>query len=302
MLTPSVSATVFNVVHGSFVDGWGIRTTVFLKGCPLRCLWCCNPESQHPQPELQVIAEHCSGCGRCLDRCPTGALRLEGGLVQVDRARCDGCGKCVKSCWPGALAIWGTTRTAADVFAECLRDKNFYDQSGGGVTLSGGEATLQPEFCLEMLRLCHGEGISVAIDTCGQVTTPEGLEVLRQADLILFDVKGLDPEAHRRNTGVDNRIILENLRRMEDWGKEVIIRYPVIPHHNRQEAEDIARLLAGLGCVKRVDLIPYHQYGTGKYTQLDRRYTLEEDSLPQEEQQALLERFTALGLNAQLGG
>lgn len=302
MLSPSPSATVFNVVHGSFVDGWGIRTTVFLKGCPLRCLWCCNPESQRPQPELQVVEEHCSGCGRCLDRCPAGALRLEGGRVQVDRDKCDGCGKCVTSCWPGALALWGRTRTAEDVFAECLRDRSFYDQSGGGVTLSGGEATLQPEFCLEMLRLCHGEGISVAIDTCGQVTTPEGLEVLRRADLILFDIKGLDPEAHRRNTGVSNRVILENLRRMEAWGKEVIIRYPIIPHHNRQEAEDIARLLSGLGCVRRVDLIPYHQYGTGKYQQLGRRYTLEEESLSREEQQALLERFSALGLNAQLGG
>lgn len=134
----SAWATVFNVVHGSFVDGWGVRTTVFLKGCPLRCKWCCNPESQHQAPELRRIADHCSGCGKCLEACPQGALSLEQGLVQVDRSKCDGCGKCVGVCWPGALEIWGKRRTAEDVFDECLRDVSFYRESGGGVTLSGG--------------------------------------------------------------------------------------------------------------------------------------------------------------------
>lgn len=298
----SAAALVFNVVHGSFVDGWGVRTTVFLKGCPLRCLWCCNPESQHRRPELRRIAEHCSGCGKCVPACPAGALSLAEGLVQVDRARCDGCGRCVEVCWPGALEIWGKERTARDVFAECLRDEAFYRQSGGGVTLSGGEPTLWPAFCLEMIGLCHSHDIPVAIDTCGQVTTPEGLEVLRQADLILFDVKGLDPERHRQNTGVDNGIIAQNLDWLEQLQKPVIIRYPVIPHHNRQEAQAIARRLAGLTCVRRVDLIPYHQYGTGKYEELGRTYALEEESIPPEEQQALLELFQGQGLEAQLGG
>ena len=296
------SAMVFNVVHGSFVDGWGIRTTVFLKGCPLRCVWCCNPDSQRIQPELQVITEHCSGCGRCLDACRTGALSLENGLVQVDRTRCDGCGVCVGRCWPGALSVWGTLRTAQDVFTECLRDQVFYRQSGGGVTLSGGEATLWPRFCLEMIRLCHDAQIPVAIDTCGQVETEEGLEVLRRADLILFDVKGLDPENHRRNTGVHNEIILRNLDRMEEWAKDVIIRYPVIPNHNQQEADSIASRLSRLNCVKRVDLIPYHSYGSGKYEQLGRRYPLEEPSIPEKEQQRLVELFRSAGLTVQLGG
>lgn len=295
-------ATVFNMVHGSFVDGWGVRTTVFLKGCPLRCRWCCNPESQGRGPELRLIADHCSGCGKCLEACPAGALSLEGGLVRVDRGRCDGCGKCVPVCWPGALEIWGKRRTAQDVFVECLRDEAFYRESGGGVTLSGGEATLWPQFCLEMIRLCHGRDIPVAIDTCGHVTTPEGVEVLRQADLILFDVKGLDPERHRQNTGVTNEVILQNLALLEEMEKPVIIRYPVIPNHNRQEAEAIADVLAGLKCVKRVDLIPYHQYGTGKYEELGRQYALAEESIPQPEQQQLLELFRRRGLNVQLGG
>lgn len=297
-----MTATVFNIVHGSFVDGWGIRTTVFLKGCPLRCVWCCNPESQHAQPELQIIQDRCSGCGRCLERCSAGALALEDGRIQVDRYRCSGCGDCVQGCWPGALALWGQERTAEDVFAECLRDREFYAQSGGGVTLSGGEATLWPEFCLEMIRLCHRAGIPVAIDTCGQVESETGLEVLRQADLILFDIKGLDPETHRQNTGVDNGTILHNLDRLEAWGKDVIIRYPVIPHHNQREAEKIAQFLSALGCVRRVDLIPYHQYGMGKYEQLGRQYTLSEPPLPEEERQRLLALFQSAGLNAQLGG
>lgn len=298
----SPAATVFNVVHGSFVDGWGIRTTVFLKGCPLRCLWCCNPESQHRQPELRYTAEHCSGCGKCLSVCPQKALSPAGNRVQVERMRCDGCGQCVSVCWPGALEVWGKTRTAEDIFTECLRDAEFYRQSGGGVTLSGGEPTQWPEFCLEMIRLCHGADIPVAIDCCGQVTTPEGLEVLRQADLILFDVKGLDSEQHRHNTGVDNRIIQANLDRLEAWKKDVIVRYPVIPDHNQREAEAIADRLSGLKCVRRVDLIPYHQFGSGKYEQLGRRYTLVERPISEQEQQNLLHLFQQRGLNTQLGG
>ncbi len=296
------AATVFNVVHGSFVDGWGIRTTVFLKGCPLRCLWCCNPESQRREPELRLQQEHCSGCGRCLERCPQNALSLEENLIQVDRTKCNGCGVCSDFCWPGALEIWGKQRTAENVFAECSQDAEFYRQSGGGVTLSGGEPTQWPEFCLEMLRLCHADGIPVAIDTCGQITTSEGLEVLKQADLILFDVKGLRSEQHRLNTGIDNAIIQRNLDRIEEWEKDVIIRYPVIPRHNQQEAEAIAERLSMLTCVKRVDLIPYHQFGTSKYSQLGRNYSLSESPIADQEQQRLLHMFQVHGLNAQLGG
>lgn len=301
MLTGAVG-TVFNIVHGSFVDGWGIRTTVFLKGCPLRCKWCCNPESQRPEPELQFIVENCTACGKCVPSCPQNALRITDGLLQVDRARCDGCGACVNSCWPGALEIWGKLRSAADIFEECARDAEFYKQSGGGVTLSGGEATLQPEFCLEMIARCHDAGLHVAVDTCGYVTTEQGLEVLRQADTLLFDIKGLNAELHRMNTGCSNEVILENLQRAEQWNKDVIIRYPVIPNHNRHEAQAIAELLKKLSCVKRVDIIPYHNYGSVKYEQIGRQYLLDEPTPAQSEQDELLRMFQSMGLNAQIGG
>lgn len=302
MLKQSAIGLIFNIVHGSFVDGWGIRTTVFLKGCPLRCQWCCNPESQCARPELQFIAEHCTGCGKCVPHCPAGALSMQDGKLLIDRNACNGCGNCVAACWPGALEIWGKERTAEDVFEECRRDAAFYRQSGGGVTLSGGEPTMQPAFCLEMIDRCSAEGIPVAIDTCGQVTTAAGIEVLRRADLLLFDIKGLDPERHRVNTGVTNDVIQRNLRMVDELGKDVIIRYPVIPNHNQSEAETIATFLSGLHCVRRVDLIPYHNYGSGKYEQLSRSFALCEAPIPNDEQSRLLRLFCDHGLTAQLGG
>ena len=302
MLT-GTTGRVFNVVHGSFVDGWGIRTTVFLKGCPLRCRWCCNPESQRAAPELQFTSEHCTSCGKCVPACPAGALSLESGALAVDREKCTACGACADVCWPGALSIWGAERTAEDVFDECARDRAFYDRSGGGVTLSGGEPTMQPEFCLEMIARCRAAGIPVAVDTCGYVTTDAGREVLRQADLLLFDVKGLDPKRHEENTGLPNDVILDNLRRADTAGKDIIVRCPVIPGCNDMEAEAVAKFLATLQNVRRVDLIGYHNYGSGKYAELGRAYPLA-DTPPMDEaaKQSLLHLFLSHGLNAQLGG
>ena len=286
MLT-GATGRVFNVVHGSFVDGWGIRTTVLLKGCPLRCRWCCNPESQRAAPELQFISEHCTSCGKCVPACPAGALSLKSGALAVDREKCTACGACADACWPGALSIWGQVCTAEDVFAECARDRAFYDRSGGGVTLSGGEPTMQPEFCLEMIDRCRAAGIPVAVDTCGYVTTDAGREVLRQADLLLFDVKGLDPKRHEQNTGLPNDVILDNLHRADRAGKDIIV----------------AEFLSTLKSVRRVDLIGYHNYGSGKYDELGRAYPLA-DTPPMDEasKQALLNRFLSHGLSAQLGG
>lgn len=301
-MTKEPSALIFNIVHGSFVDGPGIRTTVFLKGCPLRCKWCCNPEGQSYQNQLRVIAPNCSGCGQCLTVCPRNALSLRDGLIQVDRALCDCCGLCEEACWFGALALWGKEYTVSRLAEELLRDRSYYERSGGGVTIGGGEASTFPEFCLSLMGLLHAEGVHVAVDTCGYAVTEAQKEVLRRADLLLFDIKGLNEEQHRRNTGVSNAPILENLREMDRMGKPVIIRCPVVPGYNLDEMEAVADLLSSLSCVRRVDLIGYHEYGSTKYPETGMAYTMDASPMSQAELEALRDSFARRGLTVQLGG
>lgn len=298
---------IFNTVRSSFVDGWGVRTTIFLKGCPLRCQWCCNPEGQRLEPELKIIYERCTGCGDCISACPLGALTVRDGAVKCQRELCTGCGACIASCAPGALERFGELRTPQEMFQLIVKDKAYYDASGGGVTIGGGEASLFPRFCAELMDMCHDAGIPVAIDTCGYTLTREGLAVLERADLLLYDIKGVDPVRHRRDTGVDNAVIWDNLYHLAAAGKpEIIVRIPVIPGHNDDEytLREIARRLSALDAVKRVDLICYHQYGMTKYRQLDRSYPMGSGASPfsEERQEEILELFLSYGLNAQLGG
>lgn len=297
---------IFNLVRGSFVDGWGIRTTIFLKGCPLRCKWCCNPEGQRFAPELRLFQNRCSQCGACLERCPRGALTLTETGIRCDRQRCDGCAACLEACPEGALELFGRPMTAQEVFALVRRDRDYYLASGGGLTIGGGEASQFPEFCLELMELCRRDGISVAVDTCGYAPEEKQLEVLKRADLLLYDIKGVDPERHRRNTGMDNALIWSNLKRLDRLGKEIIIRIPVIPGYNDSEEElrELAARLDGLPNVKRVDLICYHQFGMVKYQQLDRPYPIPDSvqPIPEPRQRWLLELFRAYGLSVQLGG
>ncbi|MGI5971653.1 MAG: glycyl-radical enzyme activating protein [Oscillospiraceae bacterium] len=295
---------IFNIVHGSFVDGHGIRTTIFLKGCPLRCVWCCNPEGQKFNPQLKLTASHCNGCGRCVDACPQNAISIIDNCVSVDRSLCDNCGKCVEKCWFDALGMFGQWYTAAEMFEIVRKDKPFYDSSGGGLTIGGGEATWYPEFCLGLIELCHNAGISVAIDTCGYVDTELGLEVLKKADLLLFDIKSLDDEIHKRNTGVSNGLILRNLKMLSDMGKSIIIRIPVIPGYNDSETglREIADLLRGLKSIERVDLIAFHEFGKVKYDQLGMEYKVVASPIPDKRQQELKELFESYGLKTQLGG
>ena len=297
---------IFNLVRGSFVDGWGVRTTIFLKGCPLRCKWCCNPEGQRREPELRLMRERCDGCGNCVSVCPSKALSLEGQKVVCDRIRCDGCGACLKKCPKGALEVFGQLMSAQEVFEVVQKDRDYYLASGGGLTIGGGEASQFPEFCLELIGLCRENGISVAVDTCGYTTRPENLAVLEAADLLLYDIKGVEGCRHRNNTGVDNQGIWHNLRHLNDLGKEIIVRVPVIPGYNDAEEEltEIARRLTKLKQVKRVDIICYHQFGMVKYQQLDLDYPIPDSVqvIPEERQKQLLALFQRFGLNAQLGG
>jgi len=295
---------IFNIVHGSFVDGYGIRTTIFLKGCPLRCVWCCNPEGQGFKPQVKVISTHCNGCGRCVEACNKAAVAIVDGCVKIDRSLCNGCGKCAEKCWFDALDIFGKEYTAKEMFEIIARDQAFYNASGGGLTIGGGEATCYPEFCLGLIHLCHDAGINVAIDTCGYVSSGPGLEVLKQADLILFDIKGLNNEAHIRNTGFSNKMILENLQILCDSGKKIIIRIPLIPDYNDSghELKDIAKLLSRLKCIERVDLIAFHEFGKTKYRQLNMNYAVSTSLIPEQRQEEVKALFESYGLNTQLGG
>lgn len=300
----SAQALVFHIIHGSFVDGFGIRTTVFLKGCPLKCIWCCNPEGQSFLPELKVTREHCNGCGNCIPACPRGAMSLAGGTVRVNRGLCDGCMKCVDVCYTGALEPFGTKYTAQEVFEIIRSDEMFYKSSGGGVTIGGGECTCYPDFMMELIALCHEADIHVAVDTCGYTTSAKAKEVLKAADLLLFDIKGIDPARHMENTGKSNDVILENLRMLSDLRKPMIIRIPVIPGYNDSDENlnAVADLLSTLNSVERVDILPEHEFGRIKYEQLDMEYRLKPCPVSAERQEAIRAMFESRGFKAQLGG
>ena len=293
---------IFNLVQGSFVDGYGIRTTVFLKGCPLRCKWCCNPEGQSFQPQLRYLASHCNGCGRCIELCPKGALSIPDGKAIIDWNQCNQCGACVDACWFGALEQWGKVYTAEEIFEIVRRDAPYYEASGGGLTIGGGEATCYPEFCLALMDLCHDAGIQVAIDSCGYVTSDLGMEVLLRADLVLLDIKGCDSARHRVNTGVENSVIWDTLHRLNEAGQHIIIRIPVIPDCNEDELELIAQRLKPFSRIERVDLIAYHTFGSSKYEEIGLTYSLQAKQATAEQQNMWLQRFKHYGFQVQLGG
>ena len=298
-------AIIFNKVQGSFVDGWGVRTTIFLKGCPLKCKWCCNPEGQSFAPELKFIREDCDNCGRCVQLCPEHAISFDGSEIEIDRKKCNVCGKCADFCYRGALEPFGSYYTVDEMVNYLKKDKPFYDATGGGVTIGGGEVTWFPEFVLPLMDRLHEEGIQVAVDSCGYVDTEEGRQILQKADLVLFDIKGLDRERHKANTGVDNEIIWKNLRMLGKWQKQVIIRIPVIPGYNddMQELSDISELLTQIPSVKRIDILPYHRFGVNKYDQIGLEYTIPENTkLDPQKQEAIVAMFSEKGFSTQIGG
>ncbi len=257
-----MKASVFDIQRSSFVDGPGIRTTVFLKGCNLRCAWCHNPESQSPDRQMMFYKNKCTGCGKCRNVCPRG----------LDK--CDFCGKCELYCPADARKICGKEMTAEEIFAEAVKDKAFYDASGGGVTFSGGECMLRADFLLEILKKCKEGGIHTAVDTAGHVPYESFLKILPYTDMFLYDVKLADEELHKRWTGVSNKLILENLKRLsEDFSGDIIIRIPLIGGVNDTVSEmtKIAEILRGIKH-KSVEILPYHKMGEHKFEALGREF------------------------------
>ncbi len=295
---------IFNIQKYSLHDGPGIRTTVFLKGCPLRCGWCHNPESRSAEPEISWSEARCIRCGECWEVCPQAAAQRPA-TAAIDRQQCTRCGQCVAVCVTGARELVGRQRTVSDVLAEILQDRIFYDESSGGVTLSGGEPLLQAEFAAELLAACRGEGLHTAVDTCGYGRREDVQALAAVTDLFLYDVKILDDNRHRQYTGVSNIVILENLRALCEQGANVWIRVPIIPGFNDdpRDVEATAAWVASLGTVQRMHLIPYHALGTNKAERVGLVPAMAATAAPSDDLlEALAERARAYGLVVKIGG
>jgi len=270
-----MNAYIFDIKHFAVHDGPGIRTTVFFKGCPLKCLWCHNPESISGNTQLGYLEKNCTHCGRCSLVCPTGAHYMtEEHKHGFDRKKCIKCGKCTEVCYGKNLTLYGKEMTVEEILDELLSDEDFYSSSNGGVTLSGGECLLQADFCGELLKRLKEKGIHTAVDTCGFVPKEAIDKVIPYTDLFLYDFKAYDEDVHKKCTGVSNKIILENLKYLDEKGCKIEIRIPFVPVYNSEQTEKAGAFLKGLRGIVGVRILPYHNYASSKYKSLNMKDTL----------------------------
>ena len=299
-----ISGHVFNIQRFSTHDGPGIRTTVFLKGCPLSCWWCHNPESKQAQPAVIYDIDKCMNCGLCAKACLHGAIGFESDTPVIDSSRCILCGRCSRRCPAEALELVGKKMTVAEVLAEIEKDRVFYDESGGGVTFSGGEPLLQAEFLTALLHSCRARGIHTAVDTSGHAAWQDIAKVSEATNVFLYDIKHMDSSKHESFTGVPNELIVDNLKRLSLIHQDIRLRVPIIPGLN----DDLERLLmtgrlaVDLG-ILQVHILPYHGIGAGKYTRVGEAYRLPELVPPSPERmEQIAVELRSLGLRVKIGG
>lgn len=298
---------IFDIQRFSIHDGPGIRTTVFFKGCPLSCAWCQNPESISRDKEILFNSRRCIGCKKCREVCREGAIDFEF-AGRVRREKCNLCGKCVENCYANALRIAGREATVKGVLDEVKKDMPFYKNSGGGVTLSGGEPLLQSNFAAELLRACREAGINTCIETAGFAPWSSFEKVLKYTDFVLYDIKVMNAEKHQKFAGVKNEMILQNALRIAETSIPVDFRMPLVPGHNDdeeniRETSEFLRKIAGIKKEEPcIHLLPYHRLGVNKYGQLGKRYALAElKPLSKEEVNGVCEMFKKYGVKTEVG-
>ncbi|HHW03892.1 MAG TPA: glycyl-radical enzyme activating protein [Thermoanaerobacterales bacterium] len=295
---------IFDIQRYSIHDGPGIRTIVFLKGCPLRCPWCANPESQKMVPEIMYSEIKCVLCQRCVNACPVNAIKVINGKIHIDRELCNVCGLCWEACLNEALKVAGKEVTVKEVLSIVEKDRIFYERSGGGVTLSGGEPLMQAEFSAALLAACKKKGLNTAIETSGYQKWELFLPILENTDLVLLDIKMMNTDLHRKIIGVPNNLILDNARKIVELGKDIIVRIPIIPGYNDsiENLRNTAEFAANIG-IKEVHLLPYHRLGESKYNQLGRIYNLKDVNVPSTNYiESLTQIFIKNNLKTQVGG
>ena len=292
----SATALIADIRRLTIHDGPGTRDTVFVKGCPLHCIWCHNPECISATPQILFRKNLCTGCGECVAVCPSSAHAIQHGKHLFDRSKCIISGKCADACLNGALTLCGgKQRSPEDVFKSVLKDKDFFSLSDGGVTISGGEPLLYPEFTLSLFKLLHENGIHTALDTCGAVPFSSFETVLPATDMILYDIKGMNPDKHRRNTGKDNSQILDNLSRLGQMTIPIEIRMPIVPTCNDSQEEIAAagRFFAHLPAIIRIRLLAYHSMARDKYVMCGRPDTMPDVAPPSQEHLAKIAQIIA---------
>jgi len=297
---------IFDVRRYSINDGPGIRITIFMKGCPLRCAWCHNPESQSPKLQKLYTASKCIGAQDCIEVCPEEALTLTPNGIVTDSEKCTLCGKCADACPTKAIEMSGKLYNPEELMGLIERERVHIEHSNGGVTFSGGEPLMFPDFLLEMLKLCGEKGLHRAVDTCGYASTKTMLEVAKHTDLFLYDLKLMDPVQHKKWTGKNNVLILENLKMLAETGANINIRIPFIKNVNTdiKEVTKMAEFIAALPGKKPViNILPYHNIASGKYKKLELDYNEGEIDEPSDDEiQRAIDIFQSFGFETETGG